>query len=227
MVELEGQSRAGQVTVMRLAGIAVSLLVLTSPPVSWDLDSQDFLTSLERDIVQEHNLARTDPETYAGFLEQLKQYFDDELFTLPDRRVRVTREGVEAVDEAIRFLRGGEPVAPVSASRGMSLGARDLVRDQGPSGDTGHRGSDGSQPWDRVSRYGEWEGAIAENVAYGYDKARDVLMQLIIDDGVKDRGHRNNIFNPAFRVVGVSCGAHVRYETICVITYASGYAEGQ
>jgi len=34
-----------------------------------------------------------------------------------------------------------------------------------------------------------------------------------------------NIFKPEFRVVGVSCGNHVRYGTVCVTTFAVGYVE--
>jgi uncharacterized protein YkwD len=188
-------------------------------------DSLTYLTRLESEIVAEHNLARSDPASYAAVLRDLKPRFDGQEFAVSDTVVRMTQEGTSAVDEAIRFLESTASVSALRASQGMSLGARDLVRDQGPRGSTGHVGSDRSQPWDRVARYGDWQGEIAENIAYGFDTARDVVVQLIIDDGVRGRGHRANIFKPEFGVVGVSCGNHVRYGTVCVMTYAVGYTE--
>lgn len=224
MVELEGQ-RGGKIGDVRVISLMTAVLALWVPEYLWQRDAQDFLSYLEKEIVREHNLVRADPAAYAEFLEKLEPQFEGDLFKLADGRVLITGEGVSAVKEAIRFLHDVEPLGSVRVSRGMSLGARDLVDDQGSTGATGHIGSDGSHPWDRVSRYGKWEGSVAENVAYGPGEARDVMMQLIIDDGVKDRGHRMNIFDPAFRVVGVSCGEHARYEMMCVITYAHGYTE--
>lgn len=170
-------------------------------------------------------MARANPKGYATFLEEWKWYFDGRLLKIPGERIVLTREGATAVNEAMNVVRAMNPVCRLSPAKGMSWGAKDHVKDQGSSSSIGHRGRDGSQPWDRVNRYGTWEKSIAENISYGNDKARNIVMGLIIDDGVSGRGHRKNIFNPDFRVIGVACGHHGTYGTVCVITFAGGYNE--
>ncbi len=207
----------------------ILLILLSSPsvgsPQSSSVGGAKFLSSLENAVVHELNMARTAPGEYSSFLEQYKKYYDKKLLRLPGETPILTKEGVGAAVEAIRFLNSANPIYPLTPSKGMSLGARDHVTDQGTSGSSQHKGRDGSQPWDRVNRYGTWEKSIGENIAYGSDKARNIVMSLIIDDGVPGRGHRKNIFNPDFRVIGVAFGRHSTYRTVCVIILAGGYKE--
>jgi uncharacterized protein YkwD len=48
----------------------------------------------------------------------------------------------------------------------------------------------------RVEKYGSWSGSIAENIDMGNSNSVDIVIALIVDDGVPTRGHRNNIFDP-------------------------------
>ena len=184
-----------------------------------------YLTELEAELVREHNTARTDPAAYADLLEERLQYFDGNLLRLPGQIALVTREGRAAVEEAIRFLRRARPLPPLGPSRAMSRAARDHVRDQGPSGQIGHGGTDGSGPGDRLERYGIWSGRWAENISYGHGDARHIVIQLVVDDAVPDRGHRANIFHSGLFVLGVACGRHAAYGAMCVIDYAGDYEE--
>jgi uncharacterized protein YkwD len=94
-------------------------------------------------------------------------------------------------------------------------------------GTIGHNGSDGSQVLNRVNRYGHWQSIVGENISYGPDLAENVVMQLIVNDGIPNRSHRQNIFKAEYHITGVACGQHIYYKTMCVMTYADDYEESQ
>lgn len=185
----------------------------------------EYLSALEKEILRELNLARTQPAQYAEFVAQMKSYYDGKLFQRPNEETVLTEEGVAAVEEAVRFLRKVKPLSPLSPSRGLSLAARDHVAEQGPRGAIGHRSRDGSTISDRLNRYGRWQEATAENISYGESQARMIVAVWIIDDGVPERGHRDNLFNKDLKIAGVSCGAHAAFKSICVVDFAVRYQE--
>ncbi len=183
------------------------------------------LSELESGILSEMNLARSNPEKYASFVKDLRNKYRGNFIQLQRIKIK-TREGIAAVDEAIAFLDSRKPEGALKLSKGLTLGAADQVRMQGPTGRTGHEGPDGSDPGDRVNRYGKWKGMVGENIYYGSGmNARQIVMGFIIDDGVPDRGHRDTIFNPQFRLAGVACGPHKVFKTMCVVAFAAGFLE--
>jgi hypothetical protein len=57
--------------------------------------------------------------------------------------------------------------------------------------------------------------------------AREIVLALIVDDGVRGRGHRKNIFNPTYNMAGAAYGSHARFGSVCSIDFASDYAENR
>ena len=190
------------------------------------------LPGLERDWSQlalaihtETNLVRRDPAAYASHLEAMLSRFEGKLLERPGRPLLRTEEGAAAVREAIAALRARKPVQELRWSKGLAGAAADHVKDQGPIGGLEHRGTDGSDPARRAARRGRWVTAMAENIAFGENPARQVVIQLLVDDGVPDRGHRDNILDPRWGAEGVACGPHREYRQICVMDYAVRYKE--
>ena len=88
---------------------------------------------------------------------------------------------------------------------------------------TGHDGSDKSTVSDRLNRYGRANGTSGENCSYGQKEGRAVVIQLLIDDNVPSRGHRENLFTPDFKVMGSFSDKHKKFDIMTVIDYAAGW----
>ncbi len=184
--------------------VKILALALSASPV--------FAGDLADEVIAEINLARTAPQQYAQILASRTVGYHG-------------TEGAGVVREAIHFLEKQHPLPPLTVSAGMRSGALTHVLDVGPTGGRGHTGSNGSQPWDRMARFGKYLGSAGENIDYGQRDARGTVVRLIVDDGVRGRGHRKNIFSGDYRVAGAAAGYHAAYGSMCVIDFAGGFVE--
>lgn len=186
----------------------------------------DLLGSLrEKEILAEINLARTNPQQYAKYLEDFRPHYQGKELRFDNEPPLITDEGISALDEAITFVRSLKPLAPLELRKGLILGARDHLADLLKTGRSGHRGSDGSITEERLNRYGRWSNSVGEDIVYRSRKPREDVISLIIDDGVKSRGHRKNIFKPEFRVIGLALSSLPKSDSMCVITFAGGFVD--
>lgn len=76
---------------------------------------------------------------------------------------------------------------------------------------------------DRLAKYGQFVTTAGENIAYGSNDGKDIVLQLFIDDGVASRGHRTNIMKPEFKVIGSWSAGHQTYQHETVVNYAGGF----
>ena len=189
--------------------------------------ANDGLSKDERDLLNEINQARANPQQYAAYLEGLKPLFHGKEYTPSNQDSFTTQEGWSAVEDAIKFLRTAKPQAPLSPSHGLCLAALSHVKDQSGTGATGHKGNDSSFIEQRVKPFGSWQGGIGENLTYGNESARERLLTWLIDDGFPGRGHRIRLMSPDYKVAGVCCGPHPEFRSMCVITLAGGFVDAQ
>jgi len=206
---------------MRFAALLLVALALPAQE-----SAQEKAKAFERAVVQELSDARVNPRAYARHLLELRNCFEGTLWKRPGRTPLRTEEGQDAYDEAIDFLEAARPVGPLRFNEGLARAARLHARDLGPRGALEHVGSDGSRLSDRLNRLGTWHGLIAENISTLEEDPRQVVIQLLVDDGVPSRGHRQTIFNPDLHQAGVGSAPHRDYQVVTVIDYADGFVLG-
>ncbi|MCA9514210.1 MAG: CAP domain-containing protein, partial [Myxococcales bacterium] len=182
---------------------------------------------IERAILDEMNRFRADPVGYARKLERLRPYYDGKILRVPGMAPIMTTEGVAALDEAIAVLKKSRPVGQLRPSAGLARAAASHAADLGDNDFVGHEGTDGSTPDSRARRFGTWGGVIAENITFGSETAEDVVIDLLVDDGVSDRGHRDLMLADDVHVAGVACEEHPTYRLACVVDYAGTFTDAR
>jgi uncharacterized protein YkwD len=129
----------------------------------------------------------------------------------------------EYAKECYNQLLAWEPQAILKPSKALSFAARDHALDMGEKGAVGHVSTKGEDAATRVKRYGSFTGLFTgpwENCSYGHADPLDIVLQLLIDNGVESRGHRKNIMERFIRFAGCSIKPHILWGSNCVIDFA-------
>jgi uncharacterized protein YkwD len=188
----------------------VLLFVALAGPVGAD--------SLEDGVLAEINYARTHPVAYAHLLRRQAGGPNDPA----DNTFSPPYEDSEATDEAYAFLMRQQPLPPLRSDRRLAAAAAEHSNRQGPTGRVGHADQSGETLLERFQHHGLWASMNSEDISYGYANPHNVVVQLIVDSGIPDRGHRQIIFDPTLQAAGVGCGRHAVYGELCVIDFAGG-----
>jgi len=177
---------------------------------------------IAKQMIIAHENLRIDPSSYIEKVEKTMKQLKGNILSRPLEYAVQTVEGKDAFLEAIEFLKTQKPVPKLQYDERLSKSAEDHVKDLGPKGLASHEGSDGLTVYDRIEKYCEWDSICCENIDLGGRTAEDILVNLIVDDGVPDRGHRKNLFNPELKFFGTASGLHKDFGIITVVNYTGG-----
>ncbi|CAK4263818.1 unnamed protein product [Aphanomyces euteiches] len=177
----------------------------TSEAKEGTLSEEEFAAAITIEI----NAVRTNPHSYIPYCEAMLQQFSGNILTIPTEGIRLqTEEGPAAVQDCIAFLKSQAPVDYLVLEANMSKAAIDHALDLGNNGAVSHTGSDGSTMVARLEKYGEWRGSIGELLAFGLSQPRNVVLQLLIDEGVPTRGDRLSLMDNKFKCIGIGFSPH-------------------
>jgi len=185
-----------------------------------------YMTTVERDMIYEINRIRSDPKSYIQYLQPMLSSAKDKLETFGkgEKNYSVTfmssvKNGIEiktvdttwhytnveevkAITTLINDLKKLKPLSVLKPDSGIYNAAKKHANDQNEHEWTlMHTGSDGSAPWDRILSFSPTMSFGNENIAGNSKKivtARDIVIQLLIDDGIPGYGHRYNLLNPSW-----------------------------
>ena len=106
-------------------------------------------------------------------------------------------------------------------SEPLAKAAADHVKDVAPKGIASGKGTDGSLPTDRISKYGTIDEGWAESSLYGVLNTKEVMERLIVCDGQANRGFRQSVFSDEFRACGIATGIHAAHDNMIQIEYVN------
>ena len=175
-----------------------------------------------KDIFNLINTFRKNPRELAKKLELISTYLDPDTNILSEpNKIQIQMvEGDNVFKEAIQFLKSLPPLKPLQWDVNLTRSAQEHVDDIGPKGLLLYQSSDGTEPEDRISKYGNYIESLGENIDFGPNDAMGVIISLTLDDGEEERPHRENLFKQDYQKVGIACGPHKTEFQMCVMDFA-------
>lgn len=182
-----------------------------------------YMKPIEREMIKEINIVRADPAFYVKLLEPMLLSAKEDLrirgkgsknysLTFRTRTENgktmntidttwhyTNEEEVKAIQTLMNDLKKMKPLSILLPDSGIYLAARKHALDNDAHQWTlMHTGSDGSDPWDRITKFSPAMSFGNENIAGRFPEpsARDIVIQLLIDSGIPGYGHRYNLLDP-------------------------------
>jgi len=185
----------------------------TNPWSAWDEDlirslntgsDKEYLNEEEKKVILFMNMARFDgPLFEATFLQGYMQ-----------EKQQDNNSFVRSLRRDLKHTSGLPPLIP---EKDLTAVAQAHARKSGENGTTGHQ--DFNKRFEPM--LGNPYNHVGENCSYGYEQAIDIVISLLIDEGVKSLGHRKNMLASDFNSIGVAIRPHKSYRTNCVMDFGA------
>lgn len=155
-------------------------------------NTSNYMTGDEIDMIAEINLLRSNPSGYIPYIEG---------FIADMKENGEFGDAIATAKELINVLKKTKPMGKLTPLPCLYEIAQKHAEEQKPKGDINHQGEDGSWPWDRILKGCTDLVDGNENIVAGPSAVRQAIIILLVDDGIKSRGHRNNLINANWKYV--------------------------
>ena len=182
--------------------VKVSVLGQTIEERANTASNASYMSEKEKKVVFYHNIVRLDGNY---FIQHYLEPFMD-----------TTKEYSKNSDynSLIRELKKVKNLPLLMPEEDLTNMAKDHAKTSGRTGHVGHKGYDA-----RAKKYCKAYAYYSENCDYGIDDPMEVVIDLLIDEGVPGKGHRKNILNDQINSIGVGYAPHKTYIVNVVCEY--------
>lgn len=167
----------------------------------------NYLNQTEKDVIYYTNLIRLSPKKFERTI--LSKYLKEN----PEYSRSYSKS-------LIKELKNTSPKPLLSPTKTLYKFAKHHAQTTGKRGKVGHRSIRGKGFSKRSKPLLKTYEIVGENIHYGANDALEIVIDLLVDDGIKDKGHRENILFSEFIYCSVSLQPHKKYTYNCVIDFA-------
>lgn len=176
------------------------------------------------EVIDEINLARTNPSEYAAKLERISS-------TLTGRKAKVgntimkLKEGSAIFDEAIQYLLNIDKMEPLELCDGLSESSNELLSlliiQEGV--DMKEFNLDIYDLEHRLDHFGVYFGEFCELVDYGSFDPEFLVVNFLLSDGDETRNDRHTVMNPLMKYCGITSGILPSNKKCTILNFVQHY----
>ncbi len=159
----------------------------------------NYLTAMEKDLIWILNLLRRDPQL---FLRTVVLNPKSDFYQYPQHRNSYYISLIKALQKQKPNRK------PLMPDQILFQSAYCHALNSGKTGFVGH-----DRKWNCNTSF------RGECISYGFDDALDIVMQLLLDDGVPSLGHRSICLSNSYNELGISIQPHTTYSYNAVLDF--------
>lgn len=161
----------------------------------------DYLSEEEKRVIYYSNLARMNGKLFA------ETYLQEAIDAGNVQKSSYT-------GSLIHDLKKLKSLPPLQPQKDLTDCASDHAVYSGTKGSMGHQNYT-----KRFKKYASRYVYNGENCDYGNNTGLQIVLSLLIDEDVPDKGHRYNILNTKYNCVGVAIADHKKWDYNCVMDF--------